>query len=146
MKPSEDVQYWQNLSPPLCPNEYEVEIYKHHAFQGPICLLGMTKNLQKICDFMVDLNPIPQKKPVIKCDWNDMDVYAETLIGDGVVNLEGLGLIDKLLNKYNKIICRVFLNKFPWMKYATYFPQKFPGSSLIIPTQENISIVVWDRS
>lgn len=146
MKSTEDTEHWQNLTPPLCPNDYEVEIYKHHAKgQGSVCLLGMTQKLQFLCDFMVDLNPIHQNKPVIKCDWNDLNEYAEVVIGDGVINLEGIQLIDKLLKKYNKIICRVFIKKFPWMKYATHFPNEFPKSKLVIPTQKDIVIVIWQN-
>lgn len=146
MKPTEDAEHWKNLSPPLCPNEYEVELYKLHSRgYGPICLLGMTKNLQNICDFMVDLNPSPQSKPVIKCDWNNLTEHAEVVMGDGVINLEGLQLINKLFDNYNKIICRVFLKKFPWMKYASHFPQKFPTASLVIPTQDDIVMAIWER-
>lgn len=146
MKPTEDANHWQNLNPPLCPNEYEVEIYKHHIKGfGPICLLGMTKQLSPYCDFMVDLNPMPQYRPVIKCDWNNLTEHAEVIMGDGVINLEGLQIIDKLIKNYNKIICRVFLKKFSWMKYASHFPQKFPTASLVIPTQDDIVMVVWER-
>ena len=146
MKPTEDSEHWQNLSPPLCPNDYEVEIYKHHSIgHGIVGLLGMTNKLQKICSFMVDLNPTHQTKPVIKCDWNDLHEYADVIIGDGVLNLEGLQLANRLLNKYQKLICRVFLKKFSWMKYATHFPQKFPDAKLVIPTQEDIAIVVWEK-
>lgn len=146
MKPTEDTKYWLNLQPPLCPNDYEVEIFRHHTKGlGPVCLFGMTEKLQPLCDFMVDLNPIAQTKPVIKCDWNNFTGYSEAIIGDGVINLEGIQLVEKLLKNYEKIIFRVFLEKFTWMKYATYFPKEFPGSNLVIPTQENIAIVVWEQ-
>lgn len=146
MKPTEDLEHWQNLLPPLCPNDYEVEMYKHHTTGcGIVGLLGMTNKLQKICNFMVDLNPIPQTKPVIKCDWNDLNECADVIIGDGVLNLEGLQLADKLLDKYQKLVCRVFLKKFSWMKYATHFPQEFPNAKLVIPTQDDIAIVVWEK-
>jgi hypothetical protein len=140
-----DIEYWKNTQPPLCPNEYEIEIYKHHCKgYGPICLLGMTKQLQFLCDFMVDAYPEHQTKPVIKRDWKDLNEYAEVIIGDGVVNLEGLELINTLREKYKKIICRVFLNKFSWMKYAKHFPTEFPGSKLTVPTQKDIAIIIWD--
>jgi hypothetical protein len=142
-----DAEHWKNLFPPLCPNVYEIELYKHHSKgYGPICLLGMTKELQNLCDFMVDLYPTNQQKPVIKENWNNLKEYAEVVIGDGVLNLEGLQLVDKLINRYEKLIFRVFLKKFPWMKYATHFPQEFPGASLVIPTQEHIAMVIWDNT
>ena len=141
-----DIEYWQNLSPPLCPNSYEVELYHHHSKgYGPVCLLGMTKELQPLCEFMIDLHPVQQTKPVIKSDWRDIKEYAEVFIGDGVVNLVGLDIVEDLLKIAEKVVIRVFLKKFSWMKYATHFPNKFPGSSLVIPTQEDIAIVVWEK-
>lgn len=139
-----DTKYWQNLLPPMSPNEYEVEIYKHHI-KGykPVCLLGMTEKLQPICDFMVDLYPIEQNKLVIEQNWNDLKEPAEAVIGDGVINLEGLQLVEKLIKNYQRLVFRVFLKKFEWIKYAQHFPTEFPGSKLIIPTQENIAIVVY---
>ena len=142
----EDTAHWQNVAPPLAPNEYEIEIYKHHIRgYGPICLLGMTKDLQPLCDFMVDANPIKQTKPVIKNDWFCLKNEAEVFIGDGVINLTSLDLVKKLLRIGNKVVCRVFLKKLDGMKYATYFPNEFPGASLVIPTQENIAMVVWEN-
>jgi len=142
----QDIEHWQNLKPPLSPNEYEIEIYKHHIKGcGPICLLGMTKELVKFCDFMVDLNPIKQERPVIKCDWSKINQNVDVVIGDGVLNLAGLDLVDNLLNVTNKLICRVFLKKLQGMKYATHFPTKFPKSTMVIPTQENVVIVIWEN-
>lgn len=142
-----DKEYWQNLSPPLSPNSYEIELYLHHSKgYGPICLLGMTKELQSICEFMVDLYPTQQSKPVVKSDWRDIKEFAEVFIGDGVVNLLGLDIVDNLLKKSEKVIMRIFLKKFPWMKYATHFPDKFPGASLVIPTQKDIVMVIWENN
>lgn len=141
-----DTNHWQNLNPPLSPNEYEVELYKHHTKGfGPVCLLGMTKELINLCDFMVDLNPIKQTKPVLKHDWAEINEWSEVVIGDGALNLSGLSLVDKLFKNSNKVICRVFLKKLDGMKYATHFPTEFPGASLVIPTQENVVMVVWER-
>lgn len=141
-----DTEHWQNLNPPLCPNEYEVALYKHHT-KGlkPICLLGMTERLQPLCDFMVDLYPIKQTKPVFQKNWNVIDEQAEAIIGDGVLNLEGLNLVEKLIKSYKKLVFRVFLKKFSWMKYATHFPDHFPNADLVIPTQEDIAIVIWEK-
>lgn len=142
----ENIPYWQNLSPPLCPNEYEIEIFKHHCRgHGPVCLLGMTQGLISLCDYMVDLHPIKQSKPVLKRNWNDLKDYVGVFIGDGALNLEGIELAEKLINQCDKLVFRVFLKKFPWMKYATHFPETFPGASLVIPTQEDIAIVIWEN-
>lgn len=142
----EDIDYWQNLKPPMCPNAYEIELYAHHT-KGfkPVCLLGMTKELQFLCDYMIDLHPIQQSKPVYQKNWKNFSENAEIIIGDGVLNLEGLSLVDILIGKCKKLIFRVFLKKFSWMKYATYFPDNFPNASFVIPTQENIAIVVYEN-
>lgn len=142
----EDIQHWQNLQPPLCPNSYEIEIYSHHT-KGlkPICLLGMTKELQFICDYMIDLHPIKQNKPVYKKDWKEFNDNAEAIIGDGVLNLEGLELVNLLYSKCKKLIFRVFTKKFDWMKYACYFPKEFPKANLVIPTQKDIVMVVYEN-
>lgn len=142
----QDTQHWQNLKPPLSPNEYEVELFRFHT-KGfdPVCLLGMTKELISLCDFMVDINPIPQDKPIIKSGWEELDQKSSAIICDGVLNLAGIKLIDHLLKLTDKIVCRVFLKKLEGMKYAQYFPQEFLGAELVIPTQENIAIVIWNR-
>jgi hypothetical protein len=31
------------------------------------------------------------------------------------------------------------------MKYATHFPQEFPNAKMVIPTQEDIAMVVWEN-
>jgi hypothetical protein len=140
-----DLNYWRDLSPPLCPNEYEVELYRYHTKgMGPICLLGMTEKLQSICEYMVDLYPVKQSRPVLKANWNEFKGYSEAIIGDGVLNLEGIQLKDKLLKISNKLIFRVFLKKFAWMKYAKHFPNEFPDAKYVIPTQKDIAIVVWE--
>ena len=105
----------------------------------------MTKELQHLCDYMIDLHPIKQTKPVIKKNWNSFNEYVGCIIGDGVLNLEGLQLVDKLISKCDKLICRVFLEKFSWMKYAKHFPKEFVNAKFVIPTQENICVVVWEN-
>lgn len=141
-----DTPHWQNLRPPLSPNEEEVAIYAKKCMGlGPVCLLGMTKELAHLCDYMVDLNPISQPKPVIKSDWTSFSVSvpAEVVIGDGVLNLVGPGLVDHLLKFHDRVVCRVFKRKFDGMKYATHFPTSFPGAKEITETQRDIVIVTW---
>jgi hypothetical protein len=140
-----DTGHWQNLTPPLAPNPEEVKIYEGLCEQGPVVMLGMTKELVHICEYMVDLNPIPQTKPVVKSEWADFNGLAGTIIGDGVLNLAGLSLVDKLMPICDRIVCRVFLKKLEGMKYATHFPTSFPGSSRITHTQPGVAIVVWDN-
>lgn len=142
----EDTEHWQNLRPPLSPNEYEVEIYKRHISSFPVCLLGMTKELIPLCDYMVDANPVRQEKKIIQCDWNDFKERPSVIIGDGVLNLCGIELAHKMANLADKVICRVFMKKIEGMKYAKFFPKDFVDADLVIPTQKDVVIVVWSNS
>lgn len=141
----QDTEHWQNLKPPLAPNQDEVKIYEELCEFGPVVMLGMTKELIHLCEYMVDLNPIPQKKPVVKSEWAGFQGLAGTIIGDGVLNLAGIGLVDDLLPKCDRLVCRVFLRKLEGMKYATHFSTSFPGASRVINTQADVAIVVWDN-
>lgn len=139
-----DTKHWQGLKPPLSPNKEEVAIYERLCREfGPVCLLGMTKELVHICDYMVDLNPIPQPKPVIKSGWANFRGLSEAIIGDGVLNLAGVELATNLITRCEILVCRVFLKKLEGMKYATHFPNHFPGSHEVIETQPDVAIVVW---
>jgi hypothetical protein len=141
-----DVQHWQNLKPPLAPNEAEIEIYREYIGDSkPVCLLGMTKELVPLCDFAVDLNPLNIGKPTIKSDWNDLEETSEVIIGDGILNFTGFQFVEKALSISKKLICRIFMAKQLGMKYATYFPKQpeFPGTYKLTHTQENIVIVMW---
>jgi hypothetical protein len=141
----EDTAHWQNLKPPLSPNDYEISLFRFHTIGfNPVCLLGMTKELIPLCNFMVDLNPIPQNKPIIKSDWKELKEKSSVIICDGALNLTGLEIIDHLRTLANKIVCRVFLKKLDGMKYAKYFPQKFVGAELVIPTQQDIAMVIYN--
>ncbi len=131
----------------MCPNQEEITIYKEWiGDKHPVCLLGMTSELVSLCDMAADLNPIEIGKPTIKCDWNELNGQYGTVIGDGVINLEGLPLVEKILKISDRFITRVFTRKFPWMKYATIFPCDFPGSKEIVTTQENIVMVYYQSS
>lgn len=139
-----DTEHWRNLSPPLSPNKLEVELYeKYVEGRGPVCLLGMTKELAHLCEYMVDLNPSQQERPVIKSDWRDFNGIADVIIGDGVLNLSGMDLVPKLLSRCDLLVCRVFLRKLEGMKYAKHFPNDFPGSREVIVTQPDVAVVVW---
>lgn len=141
----QDTDHWQNLIPPLSPNDYEIEIYRHHTKGlSPICLLGTTSKLVPLCDFMIDLNPnIVSEKEVLKKDWRNFEKFSEVTIGDGVLNLEGQDLVYDLLKFTKKVICRVFLKKLEGMKYAKYFPTSFLDAEIVIPTQKDVVIAIW---
>lgn len=140
-----DVNHWHNTQPPLCPNEHEIEIYRS-KIEGysPVYLLGMTKQLVPLCDYAIDLNPIDIGIPTIKEDWNDINGYHSCVfIGDGVLNLMGVEFVNKIISLSSRLVFRVFLRKFEWMKYATHFPTEFPGSISVEITQPDIAIVVY---
>ena len=143
-----DTLHWENLKPPLAPNEDEVLIYRQFIGDStPVYLLGMTKELVPLCNVAVDLHPRDIGKPTIKSDWNDLDgIKVGAIIGDGIINLTGFDFIEKTLLLTDKLICRVFMAKQPGMKYATFFPTEFPGKHSIIHTQENIAIVKWEKN
>jgi hypothetical protein len=145
MNLTNDPEHWQGCKPPLSPNEEEVAIYKKEiGDKKPVYLFGMTKSLAGMCDVAVDLCPIEIGIPAIKSNWLDVEgFYAGAIIGDGIVNLEGDNLIKKVSTMTDKLIARVFMAKQPGMKYATYFPTEFPGSSSVIITQKDIAIVTW---
>jgi len=140
-----DTRHWQSLRPPLSPNEEEVRIYEEQCrTSGPICLLGMKKELIHICDYMVDLTPILQNKPVVRADWGGFSELAGVIMGDGVLNLAGYDLVHRLLKKCDRLVCRVFTRKLEGMKYATHFPTSFPEAKTIIHTQKDVAMVIWD--
>lgn len=108
-------------------------------------MLGMTRQLVHLCDYMVDLNPLPQERPVVKSDWSSFNGMAEAVVGDGVLNLVGIGLVPKIISMCDLFVCRVFLRKFEGMRYATHFPESFPDSSKVITTQPDVVMVVWGQ-
>ena len=145
LKIIEDTDHWHGKLPPFSPNEAEVVIYKQLIGDlFPVCLLGMTEKLVPLCDVAVDLNPVSINKITIKCNWNDLKDHYAVIIGDGVINLEGMQFVENMSKLCDRFISRVFLNKLEGMKYATFFPNEFPGSKEVIHTQENIAIVIWE--
>jgi hypothetical protein len=141
-----DSAHWQGKPSPLSPNHREIDLYRSLiGTRSPVCLLGMTKGLARFCDLAVDLNPIEIGKPTLTADWNDLTGPFGAVVGDGVVNLAGYQLVDKMLSVADRFIARVFMEKLPGMKYATFFPKEFPGASSVTITLPKIAIVMWER-
>ena len=141
-----DISHWQSSIPPMCPNQAEYDIFERLINKRtPVCLLGQTKVLIPLSNYAVDLNPFSNEIFTIQKDWREMTETAKVIIGDGILNLLGLNFVEKVMKLCDTFICRVFLDKFPWMKYATIFPKEFPNSDIIIKTQENIVIVAWNN-
>lgn len=139
----EDYSHWHGRNPPLCPNDYEVKLYqKLIGDLQPVYLLGMTNELLDLCDIAVDLHPVNTNKALC-LNWFDLDgINAGAIIGDGVLNITNFDLIDKMSKLTKKLILRVFLEHQDWMKYANFFPQEFPGAT-VIETQPKIAMVTW---
>lgn len=139
-----DPEYWNTLTPPRSPNDYELSIYKKHI-KGKVLLLGETSKLREIADEGLDLFPTDFAR---KGNWNNIDGFYDTIIGDGVLGFEhGLSLIDNVKNHCNRFICRSFgqelKNEYVWY-YTKHFFDEFPNSSEVIKTQKGCYIVIWD--
>lgn len=143
-----DKDNWHGRNPPFCPNLEEVEIYKKLTKdQHPICLFGVTKELGDLCDFAIDLNPVPYPKFTVKANWFDIkNQFINCIVGDGVFNLYGDELLQHVSTISKTFVTRVFMKKLDGMKYAKFFPTDFPKASTVIMTQPNIAIVRWDFS
>ena len=139
-----DHNYWENLTYPKIPNEFEVFIFEKYVF-GKVLLLGETKQLRHLANEAIDLFPTNFAK---ECNWYDMEGFYDCIIGDGVLNFkEGLWLLDTIKIHCKRFICRVFgkeiENEYSW-KYAECFFDNFPENSEVINTQKGINIVIWD--
>jgi hypothetical protein len=139
----QDHEYWQNLEYPKKPNPTEVELFTDYSF-GSVLLLGETKALQPHCTEAVDIFPSGFAK---QGDWFSLDKHYNTIIGDGVINITGMDLVDALRSKCDRLIIRVFgpelEHKYLW-KYAKYFPDTFPGALEVFETQPGCRFVIWD--
>lgn len=143
-----DREHWQNLSPPLAPNKFEIEVYEDMLIgYQQVTLLGMTKELIPLVSLAIDLNPIETIGVcTAKRDWNNLGAFqTDAIIGDGVINLIGIELVPKIMRHCDIFISRVFLRPFPGMKYATHFPNRFPKAQAIIRTQPGVIIAIWNR-
>lgn len=150
-----DSEHFNSLTPPLSPNQDEIEIYqKYITDHNEILLLGYTKELIKFADISVDLN-FPENLnalddiELIKDDWFNIPNYGKkygTIIGDGVLNLVGGSLVERLRRSCDRLIIRFFTSKINGMKYATYFAHNtnFLLPDKIIDTQESCKILMWN--
>lgn len=139
-----DIEYWQNLENPLIiPNEDEFWTFKQLR-KGKVLMLGETKELMFLADDAVDIHPCGKYNKTFKADWYDLKGHWDTIIGDGVLNLCDVDLVDVLSKACDRLIIRVFEDWVHNWKYATYFPTTFKGSSRIIQTRPGCRIVVWN--
>ena len=141
-----DIDHFNNLNPPLCPNNDEITVYKKHLGTGKKLLLGYTKQLINLCDDAMDLNPPANLiSSIIKQDWFTITDFYDTIIGDGVLNLVGGKLVQYLSTHCNTLIIRFFTDKIDGMKYATNFRNNtiFMLPDTIIHTQPSCKILIW---
>ena len=143
-----DLNHFNNLSPPLSPNNQEIQIYEKYCENTEkILLLGYTKELMHLCTNAMDINP-PNNPKIIKQDWFTISTFHDTIIGDGVLNLVGGDLVGYLSKYCNTLIIRFFTEKINTMKYATNFRDNtsFLLPDLIIDTQPKCKILIWKFS
>jgi len=144
-----DVDHFNNLPPPLYPNESEVLIYTKYIsteYNHTTLLLGYTKQLIHLADIAIDLNPPNHNTNIIKQDWYTIEGYYNTIIGDGVLNLVGGDLVEYLSHHCDTLIIRFFTEKINGMKYAKQFKRNtnFLLPDIIIDTQPKCKILVWN--
>ncbi|MCK9415770.1 hypothetical protein M0Q97_03815 [Candidatus Dojkabacteria bacterium] len=102
----EDHEFWENLTEPKIPNDYEVSVYKNYI-KGRTLLLGETKKLRQIVDKGLDLFPTDFAE---KGDWFELKEHFDTIIGDGVLNFEyGFTLLEYIKPYCDRFVCRVFM-------------------------------------
>jgi hypothetical protein len=141
-----DQNHWLNLKPPLAPNRHEVALFSEFCKnRSPVLMLGLTKQLRHLCDMMVDLNKIEAEKPLLQKNWLELNQKAEVIIADGSLNLAGFELVPRMMGLCFRFVCRVFTRKHEGMKYANFFPKEFAGSKEIIPTQDGVVMVVYEK-
>ena len=147
-----DPNYWQNLpiESPVVPNQEEINIYQNYCMNGDPLLLGETKQLIPLVHEAVDICPSGLYDITFQGDWMELGERFKgkqpwgTIIGDGVINLVGLGLVDVVRPLCNTLVVRVFDEHIYEWKYATYFPTEFPDATVIEYTRPGCNIVVWN--
>jgi len=145
----QDAPHFDNLKPPLAPNNLEVKHYKDRI-SGKSLLLGYTKELRHLTDYSMDLNPPDtfdtNKSHFIKGDWYSINKQYDTIIGDGILNLVGGSLVKHLSFFCKTLIIRFFTKKIKGMKYATYFSHNtemlLPNKTIL--TQDDCIILIWN--
>lgn len=142
-------EHFMNLSPPLAPNQDEVDIYtrfvKNNSFEKGCLLLGFTKELIHLADHAIDINPPQPIFNVEKGDWFDISTYYDVIIGDGCINMVGGHLVEHLSKWCGTLVIRFFTDRLQEMKYATRFRNNTPFllPDEIIDTQDKCKILVW---
>lgn len=145
--------HFANLSPPLAPNEQEIQIYQKYVDHvktnnrtSKCLLLGFTKELLYLADDAIDINPpINCDNKVIKDDWFNINTHYDIIIGDGCINMVGGSIVQHLSQYCDTLVFRFFMEKLPDMKYATRFRHNTPFllPDEIIETQPLCKILIW---
>jgi hypothetical protein len=141
-----DIEHFNNLQPPLSPNNEEVLIYEKYCKDTNTLLLGYTKELMHLCTEAMDINPPTNcDSKIIKQDWYTNTKYYSSIIGDGVLNLVSGELVSYLSKYCDTLVIRFFTEKIETMKYATHFRNNTPLllPDIIIETQPKCKILIW---
>lgn len=146
-----DKTYWANLLPPLAPSSSDVVIFEQNIIGEQVILLGITKELVHLADLAVDSDPyVLNSIFTVIDDWLNYRGYADTYIGDGVLNIISMEdcntLISNISEWSQRLIVRVFNEKTPEMRVAFNFPT--PTDFEIQPTSvidcEGYKFFIWD--
>ena len=141
-------EYWANLLPPLAPSELDVIIYKENMLIGSTLLLGSTRQLIRLSNVQMDINPQDYLPNPINQDWLTNINYYDNIIGDGVTvfNKELCDGIIKMASECcKKLIIRSFNKKLPITRIASYFPmaEDFIIHPTIIKIFDEYTFYIW---
>jgi len=141
-----DSAHFDNLRPPLSPDQSEVRLYEEYVRGPSILLLGYTKELSHLASDSIDLNPPAERTDVTKGNWFEIKGSYDTIIGDGVLNLVGGSLVEYLSHRTKRLVIRFFTEKIEGMKYATFFRHNtsFLLPDHIIDTKDKCRLLIWN--
>lgn len=145
-----DKTYWsQTFPPPYGPSEDDVDIYKSFMIEGTTLLLGCTRQLIRLSDNQLDIDPFYEAETVIVGDWTKNTTYYDNILGDGVVNftkdLEN-GVLTMASKYCKRFIVRAFNYKLDKMKIAANFPKAddFHIKPSHVKIFEEYTFFVWE--
>lgn len=141
-----DNSYWsKEMRHPYSPSASDAGIFKSLLF-GRVLLLGCTHKLIQLSDVQIDHDPWYDGPNVVKKDWRENDSFFDTIIGDGVLNLDcdlSEAVVEMASKHSKRLVVRWFSHKLPLMKVARCFDRPKQPPSLAIPF-DGYSFLLWD--
>ena len=135
--------HWINLPYPLKPCYEEVEVFRNNIIGENVLLLGCTFSLLELCTEAIDLEPKYDNPKIKKGDWNNIDGFYDTIIGDGVLSWGADSVLNSVSKHCKVFICRVFSEKLQGMKYATHFYKDFNNAEKLAEINNLCPIFIW---